>query len=235
MSSKVSSHPAFQRQKFAWKTTAGEYTYNVIYEQVPPPAASGRGDFIDGVSLQASSTQDKVSLHSTILRGGPASRESWAVFLIPPSAGQAYATALLSAVSMIGTMISAKLKACTFLHLNETAADDKAKSLPIRDLPMYHAVLGLIRSCRLEAPNLLVSYVAVDMATWFHDRESLFRSLPDIHNSQLTELFYEKGIPKAPTLMPVKMDEDIEAFDHQSGVEGYSLATGYKPVARVEN
>mmetsp|Transcript_60905 Transcript_60905/g.145152 ORF Transcript_60905/g.145152 Transcript_60905/m.145152 type:complete len:231 (+) Transcript_60905:70-762(+) len=222
----------FNRAKFQWRSTAGDFTYNVIYEDVSAPPASGRGDYVDGVSLQCSAHQNKASLHSTCMRGGPASKESWAIFVIPDSAGQSYATTLMSTLSMIPTMSLAKLKACTFLHLNESSQDDKAKSLPVRDLGMYHAILGLVRSCRLEIPNLLVSYVAVDMATWFHDRETVLRSLPDIHGSELTELFYKKGIPQAPTLTHVAMNDDIEATqDGEKGLEGFRRVTGYKPSA----
>merc|ERR1711879_161985 len=78
-----------------------------------------------------------------------------------------------------------------------------------RQVAMSPCTLAMLRSARIEAPQLAIGFVAGDAASWMTERDALVSAIFETIDGDETELMWSRGQPMMPTLIQKAMPEPV--------------------------
>jgi len=206
----IPSAKQLERGRFAWTNPLAGYSYSMTWTPLKDRKVrrKPRGSYdllgINGGSrTTAIPALVEARAHDASERGDPV-----VVFMVPPDARHGYATTIMTAVQVIAAMITAKLPRLVFVQFDEPQWDPA--DTDVRQCSLHPSLLGLLRSCRLEAPNVVCGYVGGDAASWHADPTPLINAIFEVIESDETEHMYKRGEGYGPLLIHKPLDEAVQ-------------------------
>merc|ERR1712137_14628 len=188
----------FNRRSFAWRDPTKGTQHRLLYEPDVytdvKPSDLKRGKY--SLAFCAHNSHPTMMPTQVSLRAATSSgktRQGWCVYFIPPNASQTYGAALIGMLSIISSMIIARLRRLTFVQLGEGSPDFKERGTVMRDCPMVLCTLGFVRTLRLENPTVDVGFVCGDQASWMLNRLQMQETIFNTHECPETEAWYNCG------------------------------------------
>jgi len=204
----------FDRTKFSWRETGSDYSYTLIWEPrkaYGPQTKHCKLNYSFG--RQSACVPFQVGLKTYTPEESPGSDLSQSMMVYVnayPESSDAYGSAIMSSVLTLASMMAAGVKFMTFVQIGETVPHNNDLEVGALHQQFRSAVsLAIIRSARLERPDLTVGYVACDMETWMGDRAPIFAAISDTVESDESETFFKRSEPYGPTLVHNKMPDPI--------------------------
>lgn len=198
------------RSKFTWNNPIGGYTYTLIWQSVKErniPNKKARGSY-DILAVNQGAKTGAVTQAFTAMSNDAADRQQAMVVLINSHNGGAnLGSAIMTQVGTLASMITARLSRVTAVQLNEGHYDWLNSAA--RTIHFYPVTLSLLRSCRLEAPNVTCGFVGGDAASWMADPAPLVENLFDTLESDECEVLYRRGESFGPLIVHRPMDDGI--------------------------
>jgi len=116
----------------------------------------------------------------------------------------------MAALHTVSSMVTAKLKRLTFVQVGEAPLEgnDAAKNAA-RQVALTPCMLALIRSARIEAPQLAIGFVSGDAASWMTERDALVSAIFDSIDEEETELMWSRRQAMMPTLIQKQLPEPL--------------------------
>jgi len=207
----VPSSKVLERQRFGWTNPVKGLSYTMIWQPCQDRQTTRlkpKGSF-DVKALRTGNRTTvmpalmQVRSHDQAEKGDP-----MVVYMLSSDARQSYATTLMNTVQTIAAMITAKLKHITVVQFDETHFD--WTDTKTNQVAIHPAILGLIRSCRLEAPNVLIGYVGGDAPSWLADPVPMINRIFEVVENDETEIIYKRGDAYAPLMVHREMDETVQ-------------------------
>merc|ERR1719159_588633 len=113
-----------------------------------------------------------------------------------------YCSSIMSQMSMVSAMMTSRCTKMLFIQMNESPnSTDAEKAQKARQVYMSPVTLSILRTARLEMPNLTMGYLGLDAASWNLHRSEVIATLPDVMQTEESEIHYHKGTPIAATLL----------------------------------
>jgi len=212
----VPSAGQLQRGSFSWSNPLKGFTYVLDWQPMSQRKSRGkrpRGRY-DVLALSSSVGNRTSTIPATLqARANDACdrAEPLVVYMVGNDAHMNYASCMMSAVNTMACMITAQLKRLVFVQTDESFFDWKTDTMA-QNCNMHPVILGLLRSLRLEAPNIQVGFVGGDALTWLSKPEPMIESIFDTLECDETEVFYKRGEAYAPLLSAKTLDEPTTLF-----------------------
>jgi len=220
----VPSAKQLERGKFAWNNPLAGYSYTLIWQPAKDRQVRNRrprGSY----DIMTLNTGTKTSAVPTALQArsnDAADRtEPLVVYMVSTDAKTNYATTMMTAVQTIGAMITAKLQRLTILQFDESHFD--WTDTKVRQCNLYPVLLGLLRSARIEAPNVTIGFVGGDMASWISNPAPMIESVFDTVESDESEVIYKRGDAFAPLLVHKPLDDPVQFVKPKKKAWGASV------------
>jgi len=193
----------FNPTKFSWRNAMDGYHFTFVWEQqVEGVGQNPRGGYRSVLSGKASRTIGLPMYHSLKSQFSSAPDEGpLMIHMHTMSSGWEYGTAIMATMSTITAALTCKMHNILYLVVNEAPPGTKDEENSIRQVYVSPSVLAILRSARLEFPNLNVGFLGLDSASWHHYRSEVIAALPDVLQSEETEIHFHKGTPLAGTLI----------------------------------
>jgi len=202
----VPSAKALERGVFGWHNPMKGLSYTMVWQPTIERQSSKkpRGSYDvttlgQGSRMNAAPALIQARSNDAAERGSPL-----VVYLLSADARQSYATAITNTVQTIAAMITARINKITFVQFDEHHAD--VNDTRARTMDIHPCILGLIRSCRLEAPNINIGFVGGDMPSWMCDPAPMIERIFDVVEGEESEVIFQKGDSYAPLLVGRDMD-----------------------------
>jgi hypothetical protein len=215
----VPSSLQLARGRFAWRNALEGYSYTLIWQP-----CRDRGTFQGGrdhssydiVALNTGCKSTSIPALYGTRCSDPANRDdSLVVHMTSVDTGPRYGADMMSAMNTIAAMIIARLSKLTFVQFGEHFSDwADVRNRPVH---MYPVTLSILRSARLEAPNLSIGFVAGDAPSWLQDPAPLIENMFDTIEELETEVIYRKGDPYAPLMVHRPLDEPVQYVKPKKG------------------
>jgi hypothetical protein len=207
----VPSSQQLSRGKFAWRNALEGYSYTLIWQP-----CRDRGSFQvrnhSSYDITAVNTGVKTTSVPALLgirSSEPANRDdALMVHMTSVDTGPHYGADMMSVMNVIAAVVVARLKYITFVGFGEHHAD--WQDVRNRQVHMYPCVLSIIRSARLEQPNIQIGYVCGDAPSWLQDPAPLIENIFDTIEELESEVIYRKGDAYAPLLVHRPLDEAVQ-------------------------
>lgn len=207
----VPSAKQLERGKFAWNNPLSGYSYTLIWQSAKERTIRSRkprGSY----DILAMGSGNRTTTVPTLVqaRSNDASERNdpLVVYMMSTDAKNNYASSMMSAVQTIAAMITAKLPRLTFVQFDECHFD--WQDTKVRQCNIYPVILGLVRSARIEAPNVTIGVVGGDAASWLADPAPMIESIFDTIETDESELIYKRGDAFAPLLVHKPMDDPVQ-------------------------
>lgn len=208
----VPSSLQLARGKFAWRNALEGYSYTLIWQP-----CRDRGTFQGGrdhssydiIGLNTGCKSSSIPALYNTRCSEPANRDdSLVVHMTSTNHGLSYGASMMSTMNTIAAMMASRLTKLTLVQLGEHFSD--WADVRNRQVHMYPVTLSILRSARLEAPNLSIGFVAGDAPSWLQDPAPLIENMFDTVEELETEVIYRKGDPYAPLLVHRPLDEPVQ-------------------------
>mmetsp|Transcript_82988 Transcript_82988/g.209196 ORF Transcript_82988/g.209196 Transcript_82988/m.209196 type:complete len:705 (+) Transcript_82988:121-2235(+) len=204
----VPSAKQLERGKFGWSDPLKGYSYTLIWQPAKDRTARNkrpRGSY-DVVGLTSGSKISAApALFQTRSNDACERDDPLVVYMVSNDVKENYCSAVMSAVNVCGAMITAKMTRITFVSFDEAHFD--WTDTKVRQPNFHPAILGMLRSLRLEAPNMTVGFVGGDAPSWIADPAPMIESIFDVLESDESEVIYKRGDAFAPLLVHRPLDE----------------------------
>mmetsp|Transcript_8742 Transcript_8742/g.14223 ORF Transcript_8742/g.14223 Transcript_8742/m.14223 type:complete len:531 (+) Transcript_8742:152-1744(+) len=189
--------------KFAWRNAMDGYHFTFVWEQqVEGVGQNPRGGYRSVLTGKGSRTLSLPMYHSLKSQFARAPDEGpLMIHMHTMCSGWEYGTAIMASVSTITAAITAKTHNILYVVVNEAPPGTKDEENAMRQVYVAPSVLAVLRSARLENPSLNVSFLALDSASWYNYRSEVIAAIPDVMQSEETEIHFHKGTPLAGTLI----------------------------------
>merc|ERR1719329_2093196 len=151
-------------------------------------------------------------------------KDGWCVHVIGSDCATAYGKTIATSLHTLTAMVTARLKNLTYVQVGERTRKEGSNDVSASELAMSPVTLAMLRTARIEAPNMNIGYVAWDTASWNVDRANMLANLPALHDEWECEVYYNQGTPLYPRLENRPMEGVIDKFA-DSGVEAFRKAT----------
>lgn len=204
----------FDRTNFRWRDPTAEYCYTLIWEPYKEANFATRKKNYNATAVSQGARSAALPLYHSLKPKDPAmtSDGPLCVHILAYDASQDYGSSLMGSLHTISSMVTANLKKLTFVQLGE-APYEGAKApnqWAARHVAMSPCTLALIRSARIEVPQLAIGFVAGDAASWMTERDTIVNAIFDAPDAQETELMWSRGKPMMPTLLPKPLPEPVQ-------------------------
>jgi len=203
----------FQQSKFAWREPTAGYHYTLVWDQqVQGNGQNQRSGYKTVMAAKAARSAALPMYHALKSSFNRASGNEGPLMIHMNAMNSSweYGTSLVSNVSTVSAMLSCKLNHLVFIQVNECPADSADAMGKVRQVYMSPVTLSVLRSARLEAPQMTIGYLALDTATWHSNRAEVIAALPDVMQSEESEMHFYKGTPLAPTLIQKAQDPSVQ-------------------------
>merc|ERR1711972_360528 len=115
---------------------------------------------------------------------------------------------MMSCMNTIAAMVVARLSKLTLVQMGEHFSD--WQDIRNRPVHMYPVTLSILRSARLEAPNISIGFVCADAPSWLQDPVPIIENLFDTIEENESEVIYRQGEPFAPLMVARPLDEPVQ-------------------------
>lgn len=204
----VPSSKQLERGKFSWHNATNGYSYTLIWQTAKDRDIRGkkpRGSY-DIMALNGGAKTQSLAHCFTAMSNECADRSTpLVVFMAPSDASSSYGSNIMSTQNTLAAMISANVKNISFVQFGETHVDWTDNRA--RQLHFHPVTLAMLRSARIEAPQLNIGYVAGDAPSWIADPAPLIESLFDTLEQDENELIFKRGEAYAPLLVHRPQDD----------------------------
>eukprot|EP00929_Paragymnodinium_shiwhaense_P110985 TRINITY_DN7838_c0_g1_i1.p1 TRINITY_DN7838_c0_g1~~TRINITY_DN7838_c0_g1_i1.p1 ORF type:complete len:424 (+),score=80.13 TRINITY_DN7838_c0_g1_i1:114-1385(+) len=209
----------FDRSSFGWTDPSADYTYQLIWEKYN--RAKNKAKKLDVLAVAHGSRSSALPLYHSLRPHDPAeSREAagkpLCVHINTYNSSTNYGSCLMASMHTISSMVTGNLRKLTFVQLGECAPEGsipgETYSTAARQVALSPAILAMIRSARIEVPQLAIGFVAGDAASWMTDREQMISAIFEQHENieeGETELMWRRGEPYMPTLKKAPLPKSI--------------------------
>jgi len=210
----LTARDVFEPKRFKWRDPLKENCYALIWEPYEDKgqAKPNQNQRVLALSQGARSTvlplYHSLKPHDPTI--GPASGDqALCVHINTYDCSTNYGASLMASLQTISAMVVAKLRRLTFVQVGEAPLEsmDSPNALAARQISMSPCTLALLRSARIEAPQLSIGFVAGDLASWMSCREELVSAVFDSIDSEETELMWSRTQPMMPTLIEKPLPE----------------------------
>merc|ERR1712194_67296 len=204
----VPSSKQLDKGKFAWTNPMAGFAYTLIWQSAADRAPTKRKPPAKYDILTVAQGGERLITPATVLaRSCTASEREkpLVLYMVSPDAKSTYASTIISIMHIVGAMITARILKITFVQFDESHfdwADERARQCHISSV-----VLGMLRSIRLEAPNVTVGFVGGDLSSWMTNPGPMIDSIFDTQECDESEVFYKRGDPFNPLLVHRAIDE----------------------------
>lgn len=206
----VPTSKQLERTKFGWTNPLKGYSYTLIWQstkdrEVQPRKPRKTYDIL-GVNMGSKTCAAPALVQA---RSNPASErdDPLVVCTLSPDAKTSYGAAMITLMHTISAMVSAKMSRITFVCLDETYFEWTETTAS--ECSLYNVVLGIARSCRLEAPFLSVGFVGGDIASWKSNPAPMIESIFDVVETDESEVMFKNGDSFSPLLIKKDLDETM--------------------------
>merc|ERR1719401_1665249 len=208
----------WNHSKFSWRNAMDGYHFTFVWEQqVEGVGENPRGGYRSILSGKTSRTIGLPMYHSLKSQFASAPDEGpLMIHMHSMVSGWGYGTAVASTVSTITAAITCKMHNILYLMVDEAPPGSRDEEKAIRQIYVSPCVLAILRSCRLEAPNVNIGFLAMDSASWHASRSEVIAALPDVMQSEETEIHFHKGTPLVGTLMCTDIGPAVETKETYS-------------------
>jgi tetratricopeptide (TPR) repeat protein len=203
----------FNRQKFSWRDAIANNHYTLVWEhQVQGTAQNKRAGYKTTMISQASRSASLPFYHCLKSQSNGCSTDEGPLVIHMGALNSSweYGTGLISAVSTISALTTCKVTRLVYIQVNESPSGSVDERSKVRPVYMSPVTLSILRSARLEAPNMTIGFLGLDTSTWQYNRAEVIASLPDVMQSEESEIHYYKGTPIAPTLIQRVLDPAVK-------------------------
>jgi hypothetical protein len=205
----------FDRTNFKWTDPTKDFSYAMIWEpckNMPPAAKRG-----PATCLAQGARTAALPLYHSIKCPDPSvvkSDEPICVHINAYDCSTNYGASLMAALHTISAMAVANLRRVTFVQLGEAPPAEGCKDAPnqqaARQIAMSPCTLALIRTARIEVPQMSLGFVAGDAASWMNCRAEMVSAIFDTHNNDgEIELMWSRKQPMQPHLIKQPLPDPI--------------------------
>jgi hypothetical protein len=200
--------PLFNRTKFGWRDSTTQNHYTMVWEhKVEGVGQNPNGGYRTVMRGQCSRTPAIPLYHSIKSTFATAPDEGpLMIHLCTKASSYTFGTSISSIMSIISEAVTCKMTTMLFICVDESPGGSDSEKNTIRQLYLQPTILGILRSARLEAPNLNIGFLGMDSATWHMHRSQAIAALPDVMQSEESEIHFYKGSPIAPTVVNKPFD-----------------------------
>lgn len=224
----IPSSKQLDRGKFAWNQPLASYSYALIWQSTTERTVKNRrprdsyriSTLLSGSKLQATPALVNFRSNDAADRAN-----SLVVYMLGTDCKQSYSATMMSVMNVLAGMIAARVPRITFVQFDESHFD--WTDTKVRECNFHPVVLGIIRSCRIEAPHVTIGFVGGDAASWMSNPAPLIESIFDTVECDESEVVYKKGDAFAPLLVHRQMDENV-LYVKPNGVAKNSMPTKTK-------
>jgi hypothetical protein len=215
----VPSSLQLSRGKFPWRNALEGYSFTLIWQP-----CRDRGTFQGGrdhgsydiVALNTGcKSMSMPALYGTRCSDQSNRDDSLVVHMTSVDTGPHYGADMMSCMNTIAAMVVARLSKLTLVQMGEHFSD--WQDIRNRPVHMYPVTLSILRSARLEAPNISIGFVAGDAPSWLQDPAPLIENMFDTVEELESEVIYRKGDPYAPLLVHRPLDEPVQYVKPKRG------------------
>jgi len=207
----VPSAAQLLRGRFSWRNALEGYSYTLVWQP-----CRDRGSFqvrnhssYDIVALNTGCKTTSIpALYGTRCSDPSNKDDSLVVHMTSVNHGHHYGADMMSAMNTLSVMVVARLSKITFVQFGESHSD--WQDTRIRQVHMYPVTLSILRSARLEAPNITIGFVCGDAPSWLQDPAPLIENIFDTIEENESEVIYKKGDAYAPLLVHRPMDDPVQ-------------------------
>lgn len=207
----VPSSLQLSRGKFSWRNALEGFSYTLIWQP-----CRDRGSFQyrnhGSYDIMAVNTGAKTmtlpALYNTRAHESSNRDDSMIIHMTSADHGKNYGATMMSQMNTISSMCVARLSKITFVQFGEYFSD--WQDTRIRQVHMYSVTLSILRSARLEAPNLSIGFVCADAPSWLQDPVPIIENLFDTIEENESEVIYRQGEPFAPLMVARPLDEPVQ-------------------------
>lgn len=210
------------RGKFAWNNPTAGSCYTMMWQPAKDREVRNkklRGSYDIMTLSTGAKTMALSNAFTTMSNDANEGDTPMVVYISSHDCSQTYASNIMSQMNTLAAMITARLSHVTFVQLNESQYD--WTDTRCRQVNMHPVTLALLRSCRLEAPQLNIGYVCGDACSWIANPAPLIESLFDTLESDETELMYKRGEAFAPLLVHRPLDDAVQYVKPQKAAHSF--------------
>jgi hypothetical protein len=209
----------FKRSSFSWREAINGYHLTILWEhKVEGTGQSIRGGY-RAVLTGTAPRHSALPLYHTIKSQFATSPDEGPlmIHMSAINSGWAYGTAMIAAVAAISAALACRMHTVVFIVVDEAANRSKDEQDTVHQMYLSATVLSIIRSARLEAPMMNIGFLAMDAATWHMHRAEAIAALPDVLQSEETEIHFHRGTPVAPTIVNRPVEPMVDTKDTYDG------------------
>lgn len=210
---KEGSKVLYNQQKFAWRDAVQGYHYTLIWEhQIDGMGQNKRAGYKTVMAGKAARSAALPMYHSLKNSFNSCSNDEGPLMIHMNGINSSweYASSLMSSVSTVTAMLTCKVSKLVFIQVNESPPASSEERGKCRQVYMSPVTLSILRTARLENPSVTMGYIALDTQSWNNNRAEVIAALPDVVQSEESEVHFYKGTAIAPTLIQQKMDASVE-------------------------
>jgi len=203
----------FERTSFKWNDPTKEFCYSLIWEPYKKGNVASKTRKYNASAVSMGARSAALPLYHSLKPQDPAQNASSGPLCVHINAYDAstnYGSSLMAALHTVSSMVTAKLKRLTFVQVGEAPLEgnDAAKNAA-RQVALTPCMLALIRSARIEAPQLAIGFVSGDAASWMTERDALVSAIFDSIDEEETELMWSRRQAMMPTLIQKQLPEPL--------------------------
>jgi len=207
----VPSAKQLEKGKFGWNNPLAGYSYTLIWQPAKDRTVRNRrprGSY-DIVTLNSGAKTTSAPVLFQARSNDACERDDpLVVYMMSTDCKESYCSTIMSVMNTMGAMIAARLTRVTFVQFDEAHFD--WTDTKVKQPNLHPVILGLVRSLRLEAPNIVVGFVGGDAPSWMADPAPMIESIFDTIECDESEMIYKKGDAFAPLLIHRPLDEAVQ-------------------------
>jgi len=206
----VPSSKQLERGKFSWNNPLAGHYYTLIWQHTKDREQRNRkprGTY--DVMFTNTGTKSRALTQAFQTRCNSASErhDAFVVHMNSPDCSTNYGANLMDATHVISAMVTAKCFKLCMVNLSESFED--YTDTKVSQVATYHCQLAILRSARLEQPNMTIGYVGGDAASWCADPAPMIESIFDVIECDESEVIYKRGDCFAPLLIHCPLEDEI--------------------------
>jgi hypothetical protein len=193
----------WNRSKFGWRNAMDGYHFTFVWEQqVEGVGQNSRGGYKSIMHGQAGRTVSLPMYHTIKSKFASAPDEGpLLIHMHTMASGFEFGTTIVATMATAAAAITANTKNMLYLVVDEAPPGTKDEEKAIRQIYVAPAILSVMRTIRLETPQMNPAFLAMDSASWHTYRSDVIAALPDVLQSEEGEIHFMKGTAYAGTLI----------------------------------
>jgi tetratricopeptide (TPR) repeat protein len=194
----------FNHSKFSWRDATASNHYTLVWELEVKGLFQNKNAAYKAQMISKAARSVAMPMYHCLKNSFNAAAGNEGPMMIHMNAMNSsweYGTAMMASINTVAAMAACKLTKLVFMQVGESppgAVDERNKC---RQVYMSPVTLSILRTARLEMPNMTLGYIALDAVTWHSNRSEVIASLPDVLQSEESEVHFTKGTPIAPCIV----------------------------------